>query len=540
MATPAVRELSYGAIDIFTQEILGVGSYGKVCKAKCDQLPCAAKLLHDTMFGNNDQGTLKFVENFEKECHFLRMIKHPNIVQFLGTVRDPQSQRLAIVIELMDESLTRFLERPTGPLSYHTQLNICHDVALALAYLHGNNIIHRDLSSNNVLLIGEGSRAKVTDFGMSKLESMNPRMTPLTLCPGTHAYMPPEALGDSPYYSNNIDCFSHGVLAIQIVTRKFPNPTGRIRTKSEKDTKFPTGIIHVLLPEKVRRKEDIDLVDPNHPLLPLALHCLKDRDTERPTADELCGRLATLKGEQMYTRSVEQSREQNISLRTLQEQKAALDRARANHSIELRACQQQIEDAKRASLNYRQRLQEKDDELEKARASHQHDNEIQEYQRKLRALNAELERVRDNHMHESELQQKLREKDCQIQQMREENKETLQALNAELKKAKVNRESEVDACQRKLREKDRRIQEMREEFSKELNNKEAEMNDYFQAQVQTQEGKIEQLQKEIQELRQKQTKVAPQPKKKPQSKPKVATPATATPAASLLVSVEFC
>ena len=72
-------------------------------------------------------------------------------------------------MELMDESLTRFLGRSTAPLPYHSQLNICHDVSLALSYLHSNAIIHRDLSSNNVLLIGEGSRAKVTDFGISKL-----------------------------------------------------------------------------------------------------------------------------------------------------------------------------------------------------------------------------------------------------------------------------------------------------------------------------------------------------------------------------------
>ena len=117
-------------------------------------------VLLSCMFGTNDPGIGKFVEQFEQECGFLRMIKHPNIVQFLGTVRGPRSQRLALLMELMDESLTRFLERSTGPLPYHTQLNICHDVTLALAYLHSNDIIHRDLSSNNVLLIGEGSQQR--------------------------------------------------------------------------------------------------------------------------------------------------------------------------------------------------------------------------------------------------------------------------------------------------------------------------------------------------------------------------------------------
>ena len=123
MATP-VRELSYGAVQVYSEDTLGVGSYGKVCKAKCGQLPCAAKLLHDIMFGNNDPGISKFVECFEQECRFLKVIKHPNIVQFLDSYRDPRSRRLVLLMELMDESLTRFLERSTGPLPYHTQLNI--------------------------------------------------------------------------------------------------------------------------------------------------------------------------------------------------------------------------------------------------------------------------------------------------------------------------------------------------------------------------------------------------------------------------------
>ena len=334
MATP-VRELGHGDVEVYSEETLGVGSYGKVCKAKCGQLPCAAKLLHDTMFGINDPGISKFVEQFEQECRFLRMIKHPNIVQFLGTVRDPRSQRLALLMELMDESLTRFLERSTGPLPYHTQLNICHDVALALAYLHSNNIIHRDLSSNNVLLIGEGSRTKVTDFGMSKLIGMNPRMTPLTMCPGTQVYMPPEALITPPRYSNKLDCFSHGVLTIQIVTRQFPNP-GDAHVEDPKEGSFRQ------VPERERRKKDINLVDPNHPLLPLALHCIQLRAAERPSADTLCRRLATLKGEQMYTRSVEQSREQSVSVQTLQQQirdkDDELKRARVNYERGLHKC----------------------------------------------------------------------------------------------------------------------------------------------------------------------------------------------------------
>ena len=329
MATPR-RELSYGSVQIYDKEVLGIGSYGKVYKAKCGQLPCAAKLLHDTLFQDNDPGTRNLITKFLQECQFLSTIKHPSIVQYLGTATDPQSRRTVLLMELMDESLTKFLGRLTGPLPYHTQLNICNDVALALAYLHSNAIIHRDLSSNNVLLIGEGSRAKVTDFGMSKLMDMNPRMTPLTQVPGTPAYMPPEALISPPHYSSKLDCFSHGVLALQIITRNFPTPGDAI-TYME-DPRFPTGRVLVQYPETKRRKKDIDLIEPSHPLRPIALHCLKDRDTERPSADELCGRLASLKREPRYTHSVEQTRghvqrlQEEINLKD-----GELERERAEH-----------------------------------------------------------------------------------------------------------------------------------------------------------------------------------------------------------------
>ena len=380
MAT-SVKELGYGGAEVYSEKTLGVGSYGKVCKAKCDQLPCAAKVLHDTMFDANDEGISKFVERFRQECQFLKAINHPNIVQFLGTVKDPRSQRLALLMELMDENLTRFLERSTGPLPYHTQLSICHDVALALAYLHSNNIIHRDLSSNNVLLIGEGSRAKVTDFGMSRLEDMNPRMTSLTNCPGTAAYMPPEALITPPRYSYKLDCFSHGVLTIQIATRKFPNPGD-----AHMYTDDFNGRVLIQIPETARRMNDISLVDRNHPLLSFALNCLKDNDAERPAANELCERLATLKGEQMYTFSVEESREQRMSVQTLQQQ-----------------------------------IQEKDGELARVRANQQAN------QQQLRAKDEQL-RVKDDQL--QQMREELNSKEQVVEQLRKENSDLHQHQQA--------------------------------------------------------------------------------------------------------------
>ena len=360
--------MSYGSVQIYDKEVLGIGSYGKVCKAKCGQLPCAAKVLHDTLFQDNDPGTRNLVTKFLQECQFLSTIKHPSIVQYLGTATDPQSRRPVLLMELMDESLTKFLERLTGPLPYHSQLNICHDVALALVYLHSNDIIHRDLSSNNVLLIGEGSRAKVTDFGMSKLIDMNPRMTPLTQVPGTPAYMPPEALISPPHYSSKLDCFSHGVFVLQIITRNFPDPGDASRYVD--DPRFPTGRVLVQYPETERRKKDIDLIEPSHPLRPIALHCLKDRDTERPSADELCGRLASLKREPRYTRSVEQTRghiqrlQEEINLKDdeLERERAELQRANEAKQQLQKSFQELQEQLQREQLLVRN-LQEEVDTL---------------------------------------------------------------------------------------------------------------------------------------------------------------------------------
>ena len=291
---------------------LGCGAYGTVYKAKYYQSPCAAKILHSPILYPTDPGAERVMQRFQQECSILGSIRHPNIVQYLDLCTDPESGQPALLMELMDESLKKMLGGLQGPLAYSVEVNICHDIALAVAYLHSTKIIHRDLSSNNVL-INAKRQAKLTDFGMSRVAGAAPNKTPLTRCPGTEAYMPPEALKQHPSYTEKLDCFSEGVLMIQVCTRLWPMPGPCFTMETITDSGFPTSRVMQLVPEPERRKDHINLmIQRSHPLLPIALHCLQNDERERPSSKELCQRLAALKESTCYRESVQQvEREQN-------------------------------------------------------------------------------------------------------------------------------------------------------------------------------------------------------------------------------------
>ena len=448
MAQPQ-GHFGYRIVRIIKTSSLGVGSYGAVYRALCDELPCAAKILHPTLFETNDPGTQKITEQFEQECQFLSGVRHPHIVQYLGVSRDPESGLPVLLMELMDSSLTRFLEQSEEPLLFHTQVDICHCIVLALAYLHSNRIVHRDLSSNNVLLIGPGNRAKVTDFGMSKLADANPLMTPMTMCPGTLAYMPPEALYDAPVYTNKLDCFSFGVLDIQILSRQFPNPSARCQIMEIDDPRFPTGQVNVPIPEDERRRSHINLVDPTHPLLPVALDCLKDRDRERPSAQELCNRLAALKEAPQYGESVLQGQRattdgERVQIRELQAetQERQTQLQEKDHTIATKERQlqdrtiasneMQLQEKDRTIATKETQLQEKDRTIAtKETQLQEKDQTIATRERQLRQLNQQLEaneQVTADFQHKHlesdtkihDLEQRLVAKDHQIRELQQQ------------------------------------------------------------------------------------------------------------------------
>ena len=379
---------------------LGIGSYGAVYRAKCDQLVCAAKVLHPILFQTRDPAAHRIVERFQREIEFLSGLRHPNVIQYLGSCADPETGLPVLFMELMDESLTSFLERPPNPppLPLHVQLDIAHDVSQALSHLHRHEVLHRDLSSNNVLLIGT-RRAKVTDFGMAKLLGSDPHLTP-TYCPGTNGYMSPEALTDPPEYSEKLDVFSCGVLLIQLVTRKFPNPGPRTYTVQINDPRFPSGEVLVVFPELDRRREHLDLVPPTHPLLQVALYCIKDKEDDRPTSEQLCSRLVALKESDGYRESLRQAAGEERAVQTDREQEMQQQpRERESRVEELAREVQQLQLEKEEDTTQRDELQQQ---------IRTKTNEIQQLQQQIRVRSGENEQV------VAALQQSVEQKDVAI------------------------------------------------------------------------------------------------------------------------------
>ena len=170
-----------------TGKELGRGAYGEVREASWLGTPCATKRVHSLLVSQAGATEIsKVSRDFVRECRTWKDLRHPHIVQLLGVVFERASPLPVLVMERLSTSLRRFLEEHTKeqfPLS--RKAAVLHHVALGLAYLHNQKYIHRDLSTNNILLDTETWKAaKITDFGVTRvLDTTRSRMTG-SLVPG--------------------------------------------------------------------------------------------------------------------------------------------------------------------------------------------------------------------------------------------------------------------------------------------------------------------------------------------------------------------
>ena len=292
------RDYIISGVQVLEAKTLGQGSYGVVYLGRYRGLLCAVKKLKKfvTESGMDQLGEL-VLRSFYNESKKLCRLRHPNIIQLLGLYEDRETRLPVIVMELMHESLSRLLYR-TQSLPLYIEVNILHDVALALAYLHALTppIVHRDLSSNNILLSQE-FRAKITDLGVAKVDNgsfLNWNNTP---APGTLAYMPPEVRRVPADPSPAMDIFAVGVNLLQILTHKQPEP----------GPELASGVLGFskMVPERERRREHICLVSKSHALRPLLLESLRDATKDRPTAAKLCEQLEKVKTATSYLDSLQ-------------------------------------------------------------------------------------------------------------------------------------------------------------------------------------------------------------------------------------------
>ena len=152
------------------------------------------------------------LEVLAKELRMWSRLTHPNIVQLMGYTEPPLTPM--IVMELMERSLFNVLQNNDVPLSLLRRVEIAHDLASGVSYLHGKEGVHRDIKSLNVLV--RGTDIKLADFGSARgLESLS-----LTTA-GSMRWNAPEVF-DGEAASQASDVYAMGVTFSEIFTRGVP------------------------------------------------------------------------------------------------------------------------------------------------------------------------------------------------------------------------------------------------------------------------------------------------------------------------------
>ena len=275
-----------------TGKEIGVGSYGEVREAYWRGTHCVTKRLHNVFLNiASRQGPNKPLMDFISECHTWSKLRHPNIVQFLGVVFEEGSTLPVLVLEILPTSLRIHLETSSKKdFAIEQKIKVLHHVALGLAYLHGQGQVHRDLSTNNILLHPEHGIAKITDFGVTRaISSDRERQTGSAIVPGTLAFMPPEVFDVPPRFNDRADVFSFGCVILSILSHEWPQP---LAAKTRKDGRL------VALSELERRQHVFDKIKQEETTLfrSLVELCLEEESDSRPDSLSIAKDLDELQG----------------------------------------------------------------------------------------------------------------------------------------------------------------------------------------------------------------------------------------------------
>ena len=215
--------------------------------------------------------TNKFIGEVENSTAMLVTTQHPNIERFQSVVQLTPDSPPILLTELLAENLNSYTARMKGKLPIHVQLDLCHDMAKGLQFLHTAGLIHNNLHGANVL-ISQDEQAKIADYICPVVDSLNENTTLYN-----KVYMSPESIKKTHLVSKWSDIYSLGVLCLQVATQSPPKPNDNPE-----------------LSDVQRWKEQLDQITTN-PLIPLILKCLSFT-IARPSIGHVCNKIATAKG----------------------------------------------------------------------------------------------------------------------------------------------------------------------------------------------------------------------------------------------------
>jgi eukaryotic-like serine/threonine-protein kinase len=204
------------------KRLLGAGAHGKVYLAHDPKLDrdVAVKLLA----ASADE---EIRARFRLEARAIAALRHPNIIE-LYDYSGESGEELFLALEYIPgRSLFEIVEQH-GLMSEITALCVGHDLALALEHAHTNNVVHRDVKPENILLYG--GRIVLTDFGTvkaiaaSKDKSKDPRT--LTRVMGTPGFMAPEQFAGQ--VEPRTDLFGLGATLYNLTTGRIPYEGGSV------------------------------------------------------------------------------------------------------------------------------------------------------------------------------------------------------------------------------------------------------------------------------------------------------------------------
>ena len=213
-------------------------------------------------------------ERFKREISLAARLQHPNIVPLLSAGQ--AGNRLYYTMPLVDgESLRERMGRER-PMTIDNVSRILEDIASALAYAHGEGIIHRDMKPENVMFFH--GRAVVLDFGIGKALSAaqhgvsEARITQAGVSLGTPAYIAPEQAFGDPDLDHRADIYALGVLAYEMLTG---HPPFSGRSPQE-----------VMQAHAKRVPDQVTIRRPETPpaMAKIVMQCLAKRPADRPSS----------------------------------------------------------------------------------------------------------------------------------------------------------------------------------------------------------------------------------------------------------------